>query len=104
MQQLFVCYSDAARGHALSKQRLSRWLCEAISLVYTQQVLAPPLGFGAHSTRSVAVSLAVLRGVAVEDILAFGLWSWSSPSPFVRFYLLDMTRVLLATLYWSRTS
>jgi len=70
MQQLFVCYSDDARGRALSKQWLSRWLCQAICLAYTQQGLAPPLGVRAHSTWSVAVSPAVLGGVAVEDMCA----------------------------------
>jgi len=82
-QQLFVCYSDAARGRTLSKQRLSRWLCEAICL-YTQQGWAPPLGVRAHSTWSVAVSIAVLRGVLLEDICAAALWA------------------LLGTLCWSR--
>jgi len=85
-----VCYSDAAGGHTLSKQRLSRELCEAICLAYTQQGLALRLGFRAHSTWSVAVSMTVLRGLSVEDICP--ATSWSSPSPFVRFYMLDMTR------------
>jgi len=57
-------------GAALSKQRLSRWLYDAICLAYNQQGLVPPLGVRAHSTRSVAVSTAVLGGVAVEDICA----------------------------------
>ena len=44
----------------------------------------------AHSTRSVAASTALLKGVSVEDICAAA--SWSSPGPFVRFYMLDMSR------------
>ena len=43
-QQLFVCYSDASRGRALSKQRFSRWICEGVCLAYARQGLAPPLG------------------------------------------------------------
>lgn len=89
-QQLFVCYSDACRGRALSKQRLSRWICEGVCLAYSQQGLAPPLGVKAHSTRGVAASTALLSGVSVEDICAAA--SWSSPDPFVRFYMLDMSR------------
>ena len=89
-QQLFVCYSDASRGRALSKQRFSRWVCEGVCLAYSRQGLAPPLGVKAHSTRSVAASTALLKGVSVEDICAAA--SWSSPGPFVRFYMLDMSR------------
>jgi len=54
-----------------------------------------PAGFGsttgwrrAHSTWSVAISMAVVRGLSVEDICEVA--SWSSPSPFVR-YRLDIT-------------
>ena len=37
-----------------------------------------------------AVSTALLRGVSVEDLCAAA--SWSSPGPFIRFYMLDMSR------------
>ena len=94
-QQLFVGYSDASRGRALSKQRFRvrvrvSWIGEVVCLAYARQGLAPPLGVKAHSTRGVATSTALLRGVPVEDICAAA--SWSSTGPFVRFYMLDMTR------------
>ncbi|KAK0151140.1 hypothetical protein N1851_007714 [Merluccius polli] len=65
-QQLFVCYSNAAKGCTHSKQRL-------------------------HSARlGTTASMALLKGVAVEDICT--ATSWSSPILFVRFYMLDMTK------------
>ena len=80
----------ATLAGALSKQRFPRWICEGVCLAYARQGLAPPLGVKAHLTRGVAASMALLRGVPVEDICAAA--SWSSPRPFARFYMLDMSR------------
>ena len=77
-QQLFVCYSDASRGRALSKQRFSRWICEGVCLAYARQGLAPPLGVKAHSTQGVAASTALLRVICAAA-------SWSSPRPLCSF-------------------
>ncbi len=50
--------------------------------------LPSPLDIRAHSTRGVASSTALFRGVTLEDIcMAAG---WSSPHAFVRFYNLDV--------------
>ncbi|XDV15586.1 hypothetical protein PO909_015637 [Leuciscus waleckii] len=35
--QLFVCYGGKLKGQALSKQRLSQWIVDAIALAYQQQ-------------------------------------------------------------------
>ncbi|KAL3966727.1 ryanodine receptor 1 [Sarotherodon galilaeus] len=42
--QLFVCFANPNRGRALSKQRLSHWIIEAISLAYGTRGLALPHG------------------------------------------------------------
>lgn len=92
--QLFVCHGANALGRPLSKQRLSHWLCEGIETAYEAAGRTMPHGVRAHSTRGVAASTALLRGIGVEDICAAA--SWSSPSPFIRFYLLDMSSNSLA--------
>lgn len=86
--QLLVCYGQAALGKPLSAQRLSHWLCEGISLAYESVGKVAPEGLRAHSTRGVATSAALLRGVGVQDICLAA--SWSSPSSFVRAYLQDV--------------
>ncbi len=87
--QLLICYGGSRAGLPLSKQRLSHWLCEAIGLAYESMRCPVPPGIRAHSTRGVAASAAILRGVGVEEICEAA--SWSSPSPFVRYYLLDVS-------------
>ncbi|XP_063350743.2 uncharacterized protein LOC134642723 [Pelmatolapia mariae] len=87
--QLFVCFANPKRGRALSKQRLSHWIIEAISLAYSTRGLALPHGVRAHSTRGMATSWALFKGVPVADICAAA--SWASPHTFVRFYRLDVT-------------
>ncbi len=51
-------------------------------------IMPSPLDIRAHSTRGVASSTALFRGVPLEDIcMAAG---WSSPHTFVKFYNLDV--------------
>ena len=92
--QLFVCFANPVRGKPLSKQRLSHWIVEAISIAYKSKGLALPAGVQAHSTRGMATSWALFRGVSVEDICAAA--SWASPHTFVRFYRLDVTALTVA--------
>ena len=84
-----MCFVNPARGKVLSKPRLSHWIVEYISLSYSSRGLPPPHGVRAHSTRGVAASWALFRGVSVGDVCA--AVSWSSPHTFVRFYSLDVT-------------
>ncbi|KAK0152737.1 hypothetical protein N1851_005729 [Merluccius polli] len=81
---LFVCHTGPRRGHALSKQRLSRWIVGAIELSYSSGGVPVPPHVRSHSTRGVAASWAALRGVPLSDICAAA--SWSSPCTFARFY------------------
>ncbi len=58
-----ICFGAGRRGLATSKQRISHWVRDAISLAYEVQNLPSPLGLRAHSTRGVASSQALFRGV-----------------------------------------
>ncbi len=86
--QLFVCFGAGRRGLATSKQRISHWVRDAISLAYEARNLPSPLSLRAHSTRGVASSQALFRGVPLEDICVAA--RWSSPHTFVKFYNLDV--------------
>ncbi len=73
---------------AASKHTIFHWVKDAISLDYEVRGLPLPLGIRAHSTRGVASTQALFRGVPLEDIcMAAG---WSSRHTFVRFYNLDV--------------
>lgn len=86
--QLFVCFGDRTKGSSVSKQRLSRWIVEAVALCYSSMGLECPIGVRAHSTRGMASSWAWSSGVSIKDICEAA--GWSSPSTFVRFYNLDI--------------
>ncbi len=73
---------------ATSKQRISHWVRDAISLAYEARKLPSPFSLRAHSTRGVASSQALFRGVPLEDICVAA--GWSSPHTFVKFYNLDV--------------
>ncbi len=60
-EQLFVCFGDRTKGHAVTKQRLSRCIVDTITLAYSSLGLQCPIGVRDHSTRGVA-----------------SLWAWSS--------------------------
>ncbi len=86
--QLLICFGAGRCGLATSKQRISHWVRDAISLAYEARNLPSPLSLRAHSTRGVASSQALFRGVPLEDICVAA--GWSSPHTFVRFYNLDV--------------
>ncbi len=88
--QLLVCFGAGRRGLATSKQRISHWVRDAISLAYKARNLPSPFSLRAHSTRGVASSQALFRGVPLEDICVAA--GWSSPHTFVKFYNLDVDR------------
>ncbi len=86
--QLFVCYGGCARGRAVSKQRLSHWIVDAITAAYTSQGLECPVYIRGHSTRAIASSWAWSRGMSIRDICVAA--GWSSQNTFARFYKLDV--------------
>ncbi len=86
--QLFVCFGGKSRDSAVSKQRMSHWIVEAISLAYEACGFTSPLGLRAHSLRAMASSQTFLKGSSMEDVCAAA--GWSSPSTFIKFYSLDV--------------
>lgn len=87
--QLFVSRAPPRVGKPISSQRLSHWIVDAISMAYECKSMHPPAGLRAHSTRGLAASWALFRGLSVQDICAAA--SWSTPHTFARFYRLDVT-------------
>lgn len=51
-EQLFVCYVSQTLGEALSKEHLSKWIVEAITLAYSAKGKVPREGLRAHSTKA----------------------------------------------------
>ncbi|KAL2077870.1 hypothetical protein ACEWY4_027374 [Coilia grayii] len=92
--QLFVCYGGKQKGCALSKERLSHWIIEAIRTAYESVGETPPPILKAHSTRAIATSWAFTSGMSLEQICESA--NWNSPNTFVRFYNLDVSRAPLA--------
>ncbi len=90
--QLLVWFGAGRRGLAISKHRISHWVRDAISLAYELRGLSSALSIRAHSTRSVASSQALFRGVPLEDICVAA--GWSSLHTFIRFYNLDLDTAL----------
>nr|XP_055071026.1 uncharacterized protein LOC129451681 [Misgurnus anguillicaudatus] len=92
--QLFVSWAESYRGRPISRQRLSHWIVEGIVLCYNNSNIEPPKGLRAHSTRGMATSWALFKGISIQEICAAA--SWSSPHTFARFYSLDVTEPSLA--------
>ncbi len=72
----------------MSKQRISTWIVEAISIAYEAHGLATPLGIRAHSTRAVASSKALSKGVSLQDVCVAA--GWSTPHTVIRYHSLDI--------------
>jgi len=84
-KQLFDCFGPPNKGSPASRQRMSKWVVEAISLAYESTGQPSPLAVRSHSTRSMAASKALLLGVPLQDFCDAA--GWSSPHTF---YVLDM--------------
>ncbi len=84
----FVCFGPPNKGFPASKQRMSKWVVEAISLAYDSAGQTSPMAVRSHSTRSMAASKALISGVALQEVCDAA--GWSSPHTFVRFYSLDL--------------
>uniref|UniRef100_A0A1A8PZ04 ribonuclease H n=1 Tax=Nothobranchius rachovii TaxID=451742 RepID=A0A1A8PZ04_9TELE len=87
--QLFVSWGGPRKGKPVTKQRLSHWIVEAISMAYSCQGIQAPVGLRAHSTRGLSASWALFRGLSIQEICAAA--SWASPLAFARFYKLDVS-------------
>ncbi len=87
-EQLFVSFGNRAKGHPVTKQRLSKWIVDAVMLAYSSLGQQCPIGVRAHSTRGIASSWAWSSGVSITEICAAA--GWATPSTFARFYNLDI--------------
>ncbi len=87
-EQLFVSFGNRTKGHPVTKQRLSKWIVDAVMLAYSSLGLQCPIGVQAHSTRGIASSWAWSSGVSITEICAAA--GWATPSTFARFYNLDI--------------
>ncbi len=87
-EQLFVSFGNRAKGHPVTKQRLSKWIVDAVMLAYFSLGLQCPIGIRAHSTRGITSSRAWSSGVSITEICAAD--GWATPSTFARFYNLDI--------------
>lgn len=92
--QLSVSWADNFKGRPILRQRLSHWAVNAIVMCYKDKNVQSPPGLRAHSTRGMATSWALFKGVSIQDICAAE--SWASPHTFVRYYRLDVTEPSLA--------
>ncbi len=87
-EQLFVSFGNRTKGHPVTKQRLSKWIVDAVMLAYSSMSLQCPIGVRAHSTRGIASSWAWSSGVSITEICTAA--GWATPSTFARFYNLDI--------------
>ena len=100
--QLFVSWGPRTLGKAVTKVRISQWIVEAIERSYSSKGLRPPVSVKAHSTRGMATSWALCRGVSIQDVCDAA--SWGSSSTFARFYRLDVTAAPVARAVLSVAS
>ncbi len=87
-EKLFVCFGPPNKGPPAFKQRMRRWVVEAISLAYESAGQPSPMAVRSHSTRSMVASKALISGVALQEVC--DATCWSSPHTFIRFYSLDL--------------
>lgn len=66
----------------------SNWVVEAIALAYISRGLQPMGFLWAYSTRRMAASWALFRGVSVHDTCS--AINWSSPLTSVQFFMADV--------------
>ncbi len=87
-EQLFVCFGGRTKGSPVTKQKLSRWIIDTITLSYSSLGQQCPMGVRALSTRGISSSWAWFSGVSIAEICAAA--GWASPSTFARFYNLEV--------------
>ncbi len=95
-EQLFVCFGSRTKGSPVKKQRLSRWIIDAIKLAYSSLGQLCPTAVRAHLTRGITSSWAWSSGVSIAEICAAA--GWISPSTFARFYNLEVPALQVRVL------
>ena len=92
--QLFVSWGARTRGKPVTTVTISNWIVQAIRMAYTNQGVEPPQALRAHSTRGMAASWALHKGVSIQEVCTAA--SWSSSSTFATYYNLDVAAPTLA--------
>ncbi len=87
-EQLFVCFGPPKKRSPASKQKMSKWVVEAISLAYEWAGQPSSIAVRSHSTRSMVATKALISGVALQEVCDAA--GWSSPHTFIIFYYLDL--------------
>ncbi len=87
-QQWLICFGPPNKGSPASKQRMSKWVVEAISLAYESAGQPSTMAVQSHTTRSMAASKALISGVALQEVCDAA--GWSSSHIFIRLYSLDL--------------
>ncbi|CAM4495492.1 unnamed protein product [Leuciscus chuanchicus] len=90
-----LCFKGSpAQGESHFKAMPLTLACGRYTMAYEAKGVQPPGGIRAHSTRGLAASWALFRGVPLQDICSAA--SWASPHTFERYYRLDVTRTSVA--------
>ncbi len=76
-EQLFICFGPSDKGSPASKQRMIKWVIEAISLAYESTGQPSPMAVRSHSTRNMAASKALISGVALQEVCDAEGWSFT---------------------------
>ncbi len=86
-EQLFVGFGNRAKGHPVTKQRLSKWIVDAVMLAYSSLGLQCPIGVRAHSTRGIVAVCPLQRfvrrlaGPLRPHLLGFITWTYRPYRP-----------------------
>ncbi len=72
-EPFFVGFGNHTKGGPVTKQIISRWLVDSITLAYSSLGLQCPNGVRAHSTRGIASSWAWTSGVSILDWLVLAV-------------------------------
>ncbi len=73
-EQLFICFGPPNQGSPASKQRMSKWVIEAISLAYESAGQPSPMAVRSHSTRSMDASKVRISMLDIRSYSPRGLW------------------------------
>lgn len=113
-EQLFVCFGEQQKGKAVSKERRSHWIMDAIFLTYHAQGIPCPLGKRAHLTRGLAVSSVLANDALLADICRAAGWATPNTSQdfiictwnkfHLKFWLLLLDMLCLSALVFSDKS
>ena len=93
--RIFVATSGRSVGSSVKTCTISSWIRHTIQNAYEHMGRDPP-AVRAHSVRGMATSLALSKGICVQDICRAA--TWSSEHVFVKHYKLDVLPASAASL------